>query len=141
MERLGSGGQGSCFKAKDVKTSLIMAVKCISAEEYSDDEKSVNALERREVIKEVKSLRRLQHSNIIHFYGHMIDPKGTIHMFLELMEESMADFIGTLGTLSCDEVRVYLHQILLGLDYIHANGIIHQDLKGKMLRDITIKSN
>ena len=43
---------------------------------------------------------------------------------------SMRDFVAKNGGLKEDKLRTYCHQVLEGVAYLHANMIIHRDIKG-----------
>ena len=106
-----------------------MAVKCIHSKSDGFKVATINAYDQKEVRKEVKSLQQLQHENILKLCGCNIDRTGTIYIFLELMDGSIADQLNKDGPLALEFIRPYALQILSGLSHIHTNGIVHQDLK------------
>lgn len=53
-----------------------------------------------------------------------------MYLVLELCsEESLSEVVKRRGTLEETEARVYLRQIVLGVDYLHRNHVVHRDLK------------
>jgi serine/threonine protein kinase len=55
---------------------------------------------------------------------------GTFSIFLEYVSGgSVRSLLDRFGTLSEDLVKNYTRQLLLGLEYLHNNGIAHRDIK------------
>jgi len=58
------------------------------------------------------------------------NPTGTFSIFLEYVSGgSVRNLLDKFGDLSEDLVRNYTRQLLLGLEYLHHNGIAHRDIK------------
>lgn len=68
-----------------------------------------------------------------HHPAHARDPNsptGTFSIFLEYVSGgSVRNLLDKFGTLSEDLVNNYSRQLLLGLEYLHHNGIAHRDIK------------
>lgn len=87
--------------------------------------------------KEVESsiLKHLSHSNIIRFYGSVLDPKTEgIRIFQELaIGGDLFSYLSTcddfLSPLPESEAIIAIYQITRALDYLHRKGIVHRDLK------------
>ncbi|KAJ0593557.1 putative mitogen-activated protein kinase kinase kinase STE-STE11 family [Helianthus annuus] len=84
--------------------------------------------------KEQHFLSQLSSKNIIKYMGFDINyhnNKPTYNLFMEYATGgTISDMIKKLGG-SLDEclIRFYTHQVLLGLDYLHNNNIVHCDIK------------
>ena len=124
---LGTGAYSTCYQARDVETGTLMAAKQISFCRNSDEEQDrVETLIREEVLL----ISKLQHPHIVRMYGAI--QEGThINVFVEWMAGgSISSLLDKHGLFTESVIVRYLHQILLGLDYLHSNGILHRDLKG-----------
>ena len=63
-------------------------------------------------------------------YG-AIQEAAHINVFVEWMAGgSIASLLDKHGVFTESVITRYLHQILLGLEYLHSNGVLHRDLKG-----------
>ena len=72
----------------------------------------------------------LQHPHIVRMYG-AIQEAAHINVFVEWMAGgSIASLLDKHGVFTESVITRYLHQILLGLEYLHSNGVLHRDLKG-----------
>ena len=72
-------------------------------------------------------------------YG-AIQEAAHINVFVEWMAGgSIASLLDKHGVFTESVITRYLHQILLGLEYLHSNGILHRDLKGNIITITIIK--
>ena len=86
---------------------------------------------REKSLKEVKALQKLNHENVIHYYGSNVSPDNSkISIYLELMSTSVSDELKKNGPFDSTKTLGYAHQIWQGLKHMHSKGVIHKDLKG-----------
>ncbi len=80
--------------------------------------------------RETDILRRLQHENIITFYGRIDKPndrkKRTIWLVMELCHCSLGDLIKTKRVLMLITVSSLVRQIAQALKYMHHKDIVHR---------------
>jgi serine/threonine-protein kinase len=124
MEKLGSGGMGTVYKAQNLMDkSDIVAVKILRDDLF-------NSISNQKRFKrEATIIDKLSHSNIIKLFeiGFL---KDKIFIAMELLEgKTLEEKIKEAGQLS---IRVGIHimrQISDAIAYIHSKNIIHRDLK------------
>src|SRR3984885_8671810 len=122
LEKLGSGGMGQIYKARDSRLNRVVAVKVLAPGKTRDPEK------RRRFIQEAQAASALNHPNIITI--HDILPEGdTQYMVMEhVAGRTLFDLIAG-GKLPVAQVLQIATQIANALAAAHAAGIIHRDLK------------
>ncbi|KFM26890.1 Mitogen-activated protein kinase kinase kinase 2 [Auxenochlorella protothecoides] len=111
----------------DNDTGQLMAVKQVHVSKAGSSKVSehVTALE-----AEVRLLQQLDHPNIVRYLSTETT-NDALHIFLEFVPGgSIASLLAKFGHFRETVVKVYTRQILLGLEYLHAHGIIHRDIKG-----------
>ena len=86
-------------------------------------EKKVRALEH-----EIKLLESLHHQNIVNYLGTMKDEKN-INVFLEYVSGGTLEYVYKKHEMNENLIAIFTKQILLGLEYLHYNNIIHRDIK------------
>jgi serine/threonine-protein kinase len=121
-EKLGQGGMGEVYRARDTKLGRDVAIKVLP-EEFSQDKERLDRFER-----EARLLAQLNHSNIATLHG-LEESEGQQFLVMELVEgETLAERIAK-GPIPIDEAIPLFIQIAEGLEAAHEKGIIHRDLK------------
>jgi serine/threonine protein kinase len=120
--KLGQGGMGEVYQAKDQKLGRDVAIK-ILPEEFAKDADRVGRFQR-----EAKVLASLNHPNIAAIYG-LEESRGTRFLVLELVEgQTLADRIKA-GPIPVEEALKLALQMAEALEAAHEKGVIHRDLK------------
>ena len=121
-EKLGEGGMGVVWKARDTRLDRFVALKTLSAEKLADPER------KRRFVQEAKTASALNHPNIVHIYD-IADADGVQFIAMEYVAGKTLDqWIGRKG-LRLNEALKYAIQIADALAKAHSAGIIHRDLK------------
>jgi eukaryotic-like serine/threonine-protein kinase len=122
VSRIGAGGMGEVWKAKDTRLDRSVAVKILPAEFASNVQLKLR------FEREAKTISQLNHPNIctLHDVGN---EGGTDYLVMELVQgESFAERLAR-GQLPLPEVTRYGAQIADALDRAHRAGVVHRDLK------------
>ncbi|OQS07161.1 ser/thr kinase [Thraustotheca clavata] len=120
---IGKGGFGTVYNALDLRNGKSVAIKQVSLIDMAKEE--LAAIE-----SEISLLKKLHHENIVKYYN-TIKEDDYLYIILEYMENgSLAQFMKKFGTLSETLVAMYITQVLRGLAYLHAQGVLHRDVKG-----------
>ena len=122
IEKLGEGGMGAVYKARDERLDRFVALKVLPADKMSDPER------RGRFTQEAKSASALNHPNIVTIYD--IGQADDVHFIsMEYVAGQTLDrLIGPKG-LPLKEALAFAIQIADGLGKAHAAGIVHRDLK------------
>jgi serine/threonine protein kinase len=123
IAQIGEGAMGQVHKGRDTMLDRFVALKTMSSAMLGD------ATLRQRFVREAQSAARLNHPNIVTLLEFGEDG-GQFFMAMELLDgEDLKDALklGKLVTLG-DKLGV-MEQILEGVAYAHAMGVIHRDLK------------
>jgi serine/threonine-protein kinase len=122
LDKLGEGGMGEVYKARDTKLGRDVAIKVLP-ELLSKDEERLARFGR-----EARVLASLNHANIAAIYG-LEESDGVQFIVLELVDgETLSDRIAR-GPIPVDEALPLFKQIAEALEAAHEKGIIHRDIK------------
>ncbi|MCB1019342.1 MAG: serine/threonine protein kinase [Acidobacteria bacterium] len=127
VSKIGAGGMGSVYRAKDPVIGRAVAVKAIAFADVADPK------ERREMqirtAREARSAGMLSHPNIVTV--HDIGQEGGLaFIVMELVEgPTLWELFCQKGKLGKREFLRILEQSASALDYAHKHGVIHRDVK------------
>ena len=131
LDKLGAGGMGQVFKARHRRMERVVALKLLPPEATRSQE-LVQRFQR-----EVRAAAQLAHVNIVRAYD--ADEADGVHfLVMEHVEgRDLAAVAGDEGPLSVDRAVDYVVQAARGLEYAHARGIVHRDVKpSNLLLDV-----
>jgi uncharacterized protein (TIGR03067 family) len=123
IQRLGSGGMGTVYKAQQGKLDRVVALKFLSRA-HTDDPRAVARFER-----EMKAIGRLDHPQIVRAYdAREID--GQLVLAMEFVEGlDLGRIVRRLGRLDPADACELARQAALGLQAAHEHGLVHRDVK------------
>jgi hypothetical protein len=135
VAKLGEGGMGQVWRARDAKLDRDVAIKVLP-EAFAHDAERLARFTR-----EAKTLAALNHPNIAHIHG-LEESGGITAIVMELVEgEDLSQHIAR-AAIPLDEALPIAKQIAEALEAAHEQGIIHRDLKPaniKVRADGTVK--
>lgn len=133
LEVIGRGAYGTVFKGIWREVGRHVAIKRVSRSRLSPDEEK--ALQ-----TEVRLFKNLKHIHIVNYIEAVDDPDsdyldivmeyvegGSLHGIVQLLRKSLDK-----GNKVFEEnvVADYVRQVVLGLRYLHQQGVVHRDIKG-----------
>jgi eukaryotic-like serine/threonine-protein kinase len=122
IEKLGEGGMGVVYKARDAHLGRFVAIKVLPLEKVGDAER------KRRFVLEAKSASALNHPNIITIHDISSD-HGLEFIVMEFVSGKALNQVIARKGLPVAEALKYAVQIADALATAHAAGIIHRDLK------------
>ncbi|HEX9710109.1 MAG TPA: serine/threonine-protein kinase, partial [Candidatus Thermoplasmatota archaeon] len=122
VSRLGAGGMGEVYRARDARLGRDVALKTLPGALVQ------NAESRARLEREARLLASLSHPNVASLFG-IEDSDGTPVLVMELVPgPTLAERLER-GPLPVREALEIARQVAEGLEAAHRKGIIHRDLK------------
>jgi len=121
-EKIGEGGMGAVYRARDTHLDRFVAIKVLSSDKVADPER------KRRFMLEARAASALNHPNIVTI--HDISESGGVTFIT--MEHIDGDTLGALirrKALRMTDTLRYGIQIADALTKAHAAGIVHRDIK------------
>ncbi|KAI3516608.1 hypothetical protein L1887_15530 [Cichorium endivia] len=123
LHELGKGSYGSVYKARDLKTSEMVAIKVISLSEGEEGYEEIRG--------EIEMLQQCSHPNVVRYLGSY---QGEEYLWI-VMEYcgggSVADLMNvTDEALEEYQIAYICKEALKGLSYLHSIFKVHRDIKG-----------
>ncbi|XP_069000907.1 LOW QUALITY PROTEIN: serine/threonine-protein kinase ICK-like [Embiotoca jacksoni] len=125
IRQLGDGTYGSVILGRSLESGELVAIKKMKRKFYSWEE-CMN-------LREVKSLKKLNHANVIKL-KEVIRENDHLYFIFEYMKENLYQLMKDRSRLFPESaVRNIMFQILQGLTFIHKHGFFHRDMKPENL--------
>jgi len=121
--KLGEGGMGTVYLAHDLQLDRKVAIKVL-ASQLAGDSELVTRFER-----EARLTASLEHPNIVPVYAVGAMQGRPFIVMKKLEGRTLAAYLRECGALPGDELLSLMLQLCSGLDFIHARGFIHRDIK------------
>ncbi|HEY7315917.1 MAG TPA: bifunctional serine/threonine-protein kinase/formylglycine-generating enzyme family protein [Gemmataceae bacterium] len=123
LERLGEGGMGTVFKARDGKLDRVVAIKLIRKERLNN----TNSIRRFQ--REIRAAALLRHPNIVHALD-ADEVGGSQLLVMEYVEGiDLARYVADKGPLLPPLAADCIRQTALALAHAHEKGMVHRDIK------------
>ncbi|CAN4085483.1 unnamed protein product [Withania somnifera] len=128
LDKIGQGTYSNVYKAKDLLTGKIVALKKVRFDTLEPE--SVKFMAR-----EILVLKKLNHPNVIKLEGLATSRmSSSLYLVFEYMEHDLAGLAAVQEVKFTEaQVKCYMKQLLSGLEHCHNNGVLHRDVKGSNL--------
>ncbi|KAF7805171.1 putative serine/threonine-protein kinase [Senna tora] len=128
IDKIGQGTYSNVYKAKDMLTGKIVALKKVRFDNLEPE--SVKFMAR-----EILILRRLDHPNVVKLEGLVTSRMScSLYLVFNYMEHDLAGLAASPGIkFSEPQVKCYMQQLLSGLEHCHNRRVLHRDIKGSNL--------
>ncbi|KAJ2964982.1 hypothetical protein NQZ79_g180 [Umbelopsis isabellina] len=122
---LGAGNFAQVHIATERETGKEYAVKVVDKERFAGKPKLLASLR-----KEIAVLMGLKRHSCIMSVENVFEVPSSMYLVLELSRDGdLFDYVASRQRLPEAETRLLIWQLLVGLDYLHANNVVHRDLK------------
>ncbi|MDX9720066.1 MAG: serine/threonine-protein kinase [Myxococcota bacterium] len=127
VSRLGQGGFGVVYRARQLSTGQTVAIKVL----LQGPEYGVDALARHQRFeREMELIGQLKHPNIVRLIDSGHTPDGRLYTVLEYIDgKDLAELLDASHALAPVTAKRLMTQVLEALASAHELGIVHRDLK------------
>ncbi|HFD86067.1 MAG TPA: hypothetical protein ENJ35_00130, partial [Gammaproteobacteria bacterium] len=126
QEKLQSGGMATVYRARDLVTDELVAIKCF------DQDRHLPEIELEAFRREVEALRNLKHPHIVTLRDSGEDSNGRFFIVLDLMKHDLIAERAQDGQAFYgwdDFADLVVLPLLDALSFAHESGIAHRDVK------------
>ena len=127
FEKIGEGGFGQIYKAKQQSTQQFVAIKFLTLPDALTGDKKRRYIER--FHREVDLVGRLNHPNIVRLIdkGHQGELLYAVYEYIE--GQSLREYIARSGALAPAFAAEVMASVLDAIAHAHDKGVIHRDIK------------
>jgi len=120
IKKVGQGASGSVYVAKTLATGQRVAIKTMDLSHQPRKELIVN---------EILVMKESQHPNIVNFLDSHLVRNVELWVIMEYMEGGALTDVIDNNTLEEDQIAAICLETCKGLEHLHAQSIIHRDIK------------
>jgi len=135
LELIGHGGMAEVYKGRHIYLDRAVAIKILPHHLAAESDF------RRRFEQEAHTVAALRHPNIVQVFdfGHVAD---TYYMVMEYIAgRNLAQYLREVGPMSLAQARPLITDIASALDYAHAHGLVHRDVKPSNVMLQPLESN
>lgn len=123
LELLGRGGMAEVYKGRHPRLDRFVAIKVLPASLAAE----ADFCQRFE--REAKAVANLRHPNVVQVFDFG-DLEGIYYMVMEYIAgNDLGHYIAEIAPMSLTQARPLLQDVASALDYAHAQGLVHRDVK------------
>lgn len=123
LDKIGEGGMGKVFRARDPRDGHTVALKVVRAALLN------NPVVRGRYEREVQATSKLDHPNLVRTLD-ADEAAGKFYMAMEFVDGiDLSRLMKECGALEVPEACEYVRQAALGLQHAHDRGFVHRDVK------------
>lgn len=134
---MAEGTYGVVFRAEDKKSGEICALKRLKMEKEREGFPITSLREIVTLLKGIEihfthlKMSLAKHENVINVMEICVgSTKDKIFIAMEFLEHDLKGLMETMKSkFTIGEVKTLMHQLMLGVDHLHDNWILHRDLK------------
>ncbi|KAJ8015872.1 hypothetical protein DPEC_G00001040 [Dallia pectoralis] len=125
LDKLGEGTYATVYKGRSKLTDNLVALKEIRLEHEEGAPCTA--------IREVSLLKDLKHANIVTLHD-IIHTQKSLTLVFEYLDKDLKQYLDDCGNcIHTHNVKLFLFQLLRGLNYCHCRKVLHRDLKPQNL--------
>ncbi|KAI0739911.1 Pkinase-domain-containing protein [Daedaleopsis nitida] len=129
IEKIGEGTYGVVYKARDINTNRVVALKKIRLEAEDEGVPST-------AIREISLLKELKDDNVVMLLD-IVHADQKLYLVFEFLEVDLKRYMENGNKsgrpITPEIVKKFTHQLTSGLLYCHSHRILHRDLKPQNL--------
>jgi serine/threonine-protein kinase len=123
LRRIGSGGMGQVYLARQLSLKREVALKLLR------DELSANPTALKRFQAEAEAVARLSHANVVQVYA-VGEADGLRYMALEYVDgRNLRDYLARKGPPDLPVALSVMRQVAMALQKAHEHGLVHRDVK------------
>ena len=124
LNRIGEGTYGVVYRARDLRSKEIVALKRIRMEREKEGLPICS-------VREIGLLLSLKHKNVVTLREVVVgESLDAMFLVMEYCEQDLASLIDNMKSpFTESQVKCIIIQLLQGVEYMHSHFVIHRDLK------------
>jgi hypothetical protein len=121
LEKLGEGNYGCVYKARDLETGELVALKKIKLDDDDDGVPST-------ALREISLLQEISCPHLVPLKD-VIFEDNKLYLSFQFLDKDLRRYMDCVGDLPPQVTKYFIYQTILGIESCHSRRILHRDLK------------